>query len=158
MAQISQKPKRGPGRRFPKGKSGNAGGRPKMVPELREYLRAHEGPMTIKALVTTERLLGSKNQAVAARVSNDWLNKILPDATRVEEQLRAALQRLKDGFANEPEILERALAYIAGSAGPSGAPRDAGGATDGGGDASGSGGEAVRATPAVDEAAPVPRP
>lgn len=80
---------------FKPGQSGNLAGRPKIDDASKEYLRRHRGEMTIKALKTTRRLLDSENEHVAARVANDWLNKILPDATHIEEQFVRFLERLR---------------------------------------------------------------
>jgi hypothetical protein len=149
VAKRSQNSGRSSGLKpFKPGQSGNPGGRPKLAPELKEYLDEHRGPLTIKALITTEKLLDSKDQQVAARVANDWLNKVLPNAVNVEQELAAGLVRLKQEFENEPETYERALAALAGRPRRGGTSADRGGPPDGSSGSGGGGGETVHPAPA----------
>jgi hypothetical protein len=70
----------------------------------------------------------------------------------VQEELRDAIERLKEAFRDDPEGLERALAAVAGGYGAGGVEQDPGG-EDGEDDP---GGEAVPAAPAKPEAIAVP--
>jgi hypothetical protein len=54
-----------------RGQSGNPGGRPKVMPEIRELARNH-GPEAIKRLVA---LMHSKNQSVAVRAAEALLDR-----------------------------------------------------------------------------------
>lgn len=74
----------------------------------------------------------------------------------VEEQLVEAVERLKVEFSNEPQILERALAAIAGIDRAQRIPVDDGGAPGGGAGGDGEGGEAVHSPPSVGAPEPVP--
>jgi hypothetical protein len=71
MAENSgaeRKKPRGRGRPFQKGQSGNPGGRPKEIAELREMARAHSAE-AIETLVTTMRDAKDPRVQVAAAVA-----------------------------------------------------------------------------------------
>lgn len=70
----------------------------------------------------------------------------------INEELDRAIERLQVTFKNEPAILERALASIAGFEGPGGMAPNAAGEGDPGGGAGGGGGEAIHPSPAEPEA------
>jgi predicted DNA-binding transcriptional regulator AlpA len=78
---------------------------------------------------------------------------------RLDDELEQVIAAVMEANADDPARLERTLAAIARRADRSASPRsDAAGETGSGGDGGGEGGEAVRAPPAIDEAAPIPRP
>ena len=98
------------GHRWKPGQSGNPGGRPKTVAEIRELLKSH-APMAVARLV---ELAGSKNEAVAERAASAILDRagIRPiaaegDKIEVVGEGGAALARLTAllarGTAAEPE-------------------------------------------------------
>jgi hypothetical protein len=68
------------GRPFPKGVSGNPGGRPKAAPELVSALQL--GSMT--ALEIIWKRMHSRNETISLRAALGWLAKIVPDAAVLE--------------------------------------------------------------------------
>lgn len=68
MAENSTKtakPRRGPGRPFPKGRSGNPGGRPRDLGELRELARSH----SVTAIEVLATIAADAKVSPSARVS-----------------------------------------------------------------------------------------
>lgn len=66
-----QTTRRTPRTAWPKGQSGNPGGRPKVAQEIRELARQH-GPAAIDRLVT---LMHSSNEGVAVRAAEALLDR-----------------------------------------------------------------------------------
>ena len=73
MAENSNKTatRRGPGRPFQKGQSGNPGGRPKVAPEVRELAKEH-GP---RAFARVVELMDSKDALLALAACKEVLNR-----------------------------------------------------------------------------------
>lgn len=70
--QPNLSPRRGKGRPFEPGKSGNPGGRPREVAEIRELARKH-GPEAIKKLVAL--MYEADSDAVRVRAAEALLNR-----------------------------------------------------------------------------------
>lgn len=68
------------GRPFPKGVSGNPGGRPKVDPEILAAL--HAGNMG--ALHRLWKLMHSRNERIALTATLGWLLKTVPNAEKLE--------------------------------------------------------------------------
>ena len=72
MAENSVKAvNKGPGKPFPKGRSGNPGGRPKADPEVKEILKA-ASPAAAKKLVS---LVRSRSEKIALVACTEILNR-----------------------------------------------------------------------------------
>ena len=73
MAENSSKTakRRGRGRPFQKGQSGNPGGRPKVAPEVRELAKEH-GP---RAFARVVELMDSKDGSLALAACKEVLNR-----------------------------------------------------------------------------------
>ncbi|MBL8909861.1 MAG: hypothetical protein JNM17_04065 [Archangium sp.] len=86
MAENSEKTakpepkKRGRGRPFPKGKSGNAGGRPKLPEELKQALTADSLELYEKAKKLLDKATRKGSLQVAAQLVLGLLKKTIPDA------------------------------------------------------------------------------
>lgn len=70
-SQPSAKKKRGRGRPFQKGVSGNPGGRPKGLDEMKELARAH----TVEAIERLAYWMRSDNAAVSKTASDSLLDR-----------------------------------------------------------------------------------
>ncbi len=100
MAQNSDgsaKPPRGPGRPFPKGTTGNPGGRPKMPPELAEALRSRN----------------MKSVEVLSKVQDDFLRGLYVDekggvheAPKASEAIKASEVLLAYSIGKPRESVE----------------------------------------------------
>lgn len=78
-ATATEKKKRGPGRPFQKGQSGNPSGRPKANPEVKEILRV-ASPDAARKLVD---LLGSRAEKIALAAATEILDRTMgkPETT-----------------------------------------------------------------------------
>ncbi len=77
---MAEKPKRGIGRPFPKGVSGNPLGRRKVDPVLMATLEAGN----MGALERLWKLMHSKNERIALTAAMAWLLKTVPNAEKLE--------------------------------------------------------------------------
>lgn len=86
--------KRGPGRPFVKGQSGNPGGRPGGISNVKELARAR----TDRAIAVLEEALESKDERIRVTAANALLDRGWGKPTSVDEEavIREALQQLSD--------------------------------------------------------------
>jgi hypothetical protein len=82
LAENSEQtaPQRGPGRPFPKGLSGNPGGRPKEIGHVRELAREHtqEAVQTLVDIMRTGRTDSARAAAASELLSRGWGKPSLP--------------------------------------------------------------------------------
>lgn len=78
-SETTAKKKRGPGKPFAKGQSGNPSGRPKANPEVKEILKA-ASPDAARKLV---ELLGSRTEKIALAAATEILDRTMgrPETT-----------------------------------------------------------------------------
>lgn len=98
--------KRGPGRPFEKGQSGNPAGRPKVDPDVRAVLKA----ATLPAALRLVSLLNAEDEAVALRAAQDIINRELgkiPDHIKLEDVTKLSdaelFARVKNAIAEHPQ-------------------------------------------------------
>jgi hypothetical protein len=97
------------GKPFKKGQSGNPGGRPKIVAEVKELARAHTG----KAIETLVSIMSNPKAAPAARVSAanaaktltepDVVSPLLAHEPISEDNQAHNSDEIEDGLDREPE-------------------------------------------------------
>jgi hypothetical protein len=83
MAGNSESPakrRRGKGRPFVPGQSGNASGRPKLPPDVKAWLTENKGRLTVKALERLEAWIDSGDEKASPAMIRVWLSKVIPDA------------------------------------------------------------------------------
>lgn len=69
--------------------------------------------MTVRALAVTERLMNSRNQAIAARVALGWLTQVLPRHLHVNQEIDAVLDAVGVALEGErPELYARVLQAV----------------------------------------------
>ena len=107
-----------------------AKGRAQRKGQYREFVDAIELAQSVRRSLLLGRVVGASNEKkhwqAAAWVLQHTDAALFSPKLRVhiETELRGALERLSQEFANEPDIYERILASIAGAAGVSGASGD----------------------------------
>lgn len=107
MAQNSgETAKRGKGKPFRKGQSGNPGGRPRVVAEIRELARQH-GPDMIARLAEIAKSAESESAQVAA----------------IKELLERAYGKSAAAPEDNDEAVGRIVRFITGFSNPNGGPK-----------------------------------
>jgi hypothetical protein len=120
VAQSSQKKPRGPGKRFKPGASGNPGGLPKWVREMRDLAGSH-APAAIARLAQLMR--SRKHPELALRAAEALLDRAgLKPFCLEPEKVDVNLHDAGDPIARLGALLARRLATLGAPAAPAGVP------------------------------------